>query len=307
MDTRRWLAKNNEETLSTALKTFGRTQNQFKLDIRTIKDWMKTQHHLPEISSDHQIMNFLLVNKCSIEQTKQKLDMYYTIRQLMPEIYENSNMNSARMKKVSNELYFFPLPKRTEEGHRVSVAKMLSADTENFDFYQYLGYGFNSLEVRIQEDVIFEDIFIIDFENVKLSHIFKVSPFQLKKMVTILEKVYSNKIRQFHFVNCPTFALNAINLMKQLIKPKLAQRVFVHEGVDTLSNNISLKVLPKDYGGLDLPLHELNQMWQIKLAEYKERFNVIDKLKTNEMLRPAPLKNDEILGYHGNFRKLEMD
>lgn len=56
------------------------------------------------VPGDSLIKNFLLVNKCSIEQTKQKMDMYYTIRHLMPEIYEHSNMNLSHMKKVADDM-----------------------------------------------------------------------------------------------------------------------------------------------------------------------------------------------------------
>lgn len=48
-------------------------------------------------------------------------------------------------------------------------------------------------------------------------------------------------------------------------------------------------------------------MWKIKLREYAARFDALDKMRVNENLRLAPLKNDEVLGYHGNFKKLDVD
>ncbi|CAG9830965.1 unnamed protein product [Diabrotica balteata] len=307
MDTKKWLTWNQDEALGRALKRYGKTLKQLEGDIQTIKDWMKTQHHLPELGSDGLIKNFLLGNKLSIEQTKEKVDMYYTIRHMMPEVYDHSNINKPQMKKIADQLYFFPLPKRTEEGSRVTVCKLMDTSSDNFDFYKFLAYGCSNMEVRFQEDLLYDEIIVIDLENVKMGHIFKSSPFHLKKMLTILEKVYSNKLKKIHMVNCPTFAVNTINALKQLIKPKLASRIFVHEGTETLSNHISVKVLPGDYHGLELSLQELNEMWKIKLQDHKDRFDVLDNLRTNESLRPSALQNDEILGYHGNFRKLSLD
>lgn len=44
---------------------------------------------------------FLTINKFSIERTKQKLDMYYTIRALMPEIYDHCN---KQLEDISDSL-----------------------------------------------------------------------------------------------------------------------------------------------------------------------------------------------------------
>lgn len=48
-------------------------------------------------------------------------------------------------------------------------------------------------------------------------------------------------------------------------------------------------------------------MWMAKQLQYSERFYEIEKLRVNEDLRPEPLKNDEILGFYGNFKKLNLD
>lgn len=31
----------------------------------------------------------LLLNKCSLEKTKKKLDLYYSVKHIVPELYEN--------------------------------------------------------------------------------------------------------------------------------------------------------------------------------------------------------------------------
>lgn len=81
--------------------------------------------------------------------------------------------------------------------------------------------------------------------------------------------------------------------------------------------------LPKDYGGNGPSLQKLAGMsknvffysikyqfpddLQEKFSEYQNRFDLLDKLRVNENLRPEPLINDEMLGFHGNFKKLNVD
>jgi hypothetical protein len=44
-----------------------------------------------------------------------------------------------------------------------------------------------------------------------------------------------------------------------------------------------------------------------KLSEYQARFDELDGLRVEESLRPERLNNDEILGFYGNFKKLDVD
>jgi hypothetical protein len=44
-----------------------------------------------------------------------------------------------------------------------------------------------------------------------------------------------------------------------------------------------------------------------KFAQYQERFDELDSLRVDETVRPQKLNNDELLGFYGNFKKLEVD
>nr|XP_023011519.1 alpha-tocopherol transfer protein-like [Leptinotarsa decemlineata] len=305
VDIEDWLSANNESALKVALKSAERTEKQLEEHVKILTEWMTTQPHLPEKPSGNFLVNMLLMNKFSIEKCKQRIDMFYTVRTLLPEIYEK--MDSRMMVQTANELYFFPLPKRTAGEDRIYIAKIVENCTENWDFDRWMGYASNILGFRMDEDILTTNIVIDDVNKIKLSELLKITPIHLKKAVMILEKVYSNRIKQWHFVNCPSYAYNLLALFKSLIKPKLASRIFIHEDCSKLGDIVPLEILPKEYGGSELSLFELNELWKKKLATNASRFDTLAKLKTYENLRPSPLVNDEIFGFHGNFRKLEMD
>lgn len=43
------------------------------------------------------------------------------------------------------------------------------------------------------------------------------------------------------------------------------------------------------------------------MLEHKDRFDKLATMKTNESLRPGKPVNDEVLGFYGNFKKLQVD
>ncbi|KAJ3644404.1 hypothetical protein Zmor_022138 [Zophobas morio] len=92
----------SEDVKKKVYETFERNEQMVEDDVHIIKTWMKTQAHLPEIMGDAHIRNFLNLNKYSIEKTKGKIDMYYTIRSVIPELFELSNPKLDNVKNVFN-------------------------------------------------------------------------------------------------------------------------------------------------------------------------------------------------------------
>uniref|UniRef100_A0A6P7GXT0 Uncharacterized protein LOC114342040 isoform X3 n=1 Tax=Diabrotica virgifera virgifera TaxID=50390 RepID=A0A6P7GXT0_DIAVI len=88
-------------------KEWGKTKNDIIKDILIIREWLKTQKHLPEIPSDNAIEFFLTNCKFSIEKTKQNLDMYYTVQNLIPDLYQKCNPCSPDM-ETAYQLTSFP-------------------------------------------------------------------------------------------------------------------------------------------------------------------------------------------------------
>ncbi|KAJ3654092.1 hypothetical protein Zmor_013309 [Zophobas morio] len=193
--------------LSSILKVYDKTEESLAEDVLNLKDWMKGQHHLPEILDDKRVQNFLILNKCNVEKAKKKY------RQLLQ----------------------FP-------------------KSENI---------FSSTEGYVQ----------------------------------------------LYIINTVPYVSTLLAVFKTLVKPKLFARVHVCNDANILKEHFPLEMLPRDYGGTEKSVDELHELCELKLQEYQDRFDLLDKLRVNESLRPAILENenDEFLGYHGNFRKLNID
>lgn len=78
------------------------------------------------------------------------------------------------------------MPKLTTELYRVSVSKIIG-DPSEFDPYLFFAHLLNHYEIRMHEDLNMGDIFIFDFQEIKLGHVLKLTPIALRKGLIILE------------------------------------------------------------------------------------------------------------------------
>ncbi|CAH1184816.1 unnamed protein product [Phyllotreta striolata] len=299
---------NRKIQLNLALKKYQKSEEDLDECVSVMKNWIITEKCFPEFPDERVLINFLLMNKFDIQNTKQKLQMYYSIREILPEFFKNKHPDSAHMREVAEKMCYIPLPKLTDEGYRVAIVKFVDDNPRNFRVYDFFAHTYNVTEIRLHEDVTAGDILVYDLGNLKVGHFFKLTPVVLKKTSVILEKVYSNRVKQIHILNSPKYAATTISLTKQIMKPKMAARIHVHKRTKTISEHISLGILPRDYGGEEKSLAELNKLWLKKLAEYKGRFDALDSMNVADVRDNSErLTNDEILGFHGDFRKLDVD
>ncbi|RZB39471.1 CRAL TRIO domain containing protein [Asbolus verrucosus] len=298
----------NSNVRKEAPKLFGKTEESVSEDVGVLKKWIQTQHHLPETMKNVKIRNFLLLNKCSIGKTKLKIDMYYTIRSMIPDFYDDANPNNSHMKEymdIRYEGYFGVHPVLFENMYRVMFYKVKMPNTvvPRLEAMR----NFNVAEIRLYEDCMIGEILVCDMANVSFNDLLKITPTFTAKVLAIYQKVYSLRLKAMYIVNSPLYINHFMAVLKKTMKPKIFSRIKVFHDCEVLKQVFPKEILPKDYGGDGPSLEELNEMVKIKLTQYQERFDKLDKLRVNEELRPEKLDNDEMLGFHGNFKKLEVD
>ncbi|XP_050512073.1 uncharacterized protein LOC126888091 isoform X2 [Diabrotica virgifera virgifera] len=264
MDTNYFFKTNIDKILSA----FGKTNEDVKRDIETIKTWLEAQKHLPELPNEIMIRHFLVNNHFSIERTKQTLDMYYSVRTIIPEVFQNTNPTSLNMKDVYDSVAFSPLPNLTPKLQRIICARY-NPIPENFNSDKGVAIMAQIYEVRLWEDLSLGDIFILDYQHLKMGHLTKVTPKMLREIAFIFE-------------------------------------VYLHKSLEELHLHVPQSILPVEYGGNEQSLDTLYELWKVKLQQYKSRFDLLDKLFVNEELRTCPYKNCDVLGYYGNYMKLDV-
>ena len=133
---------------------------------------------------DKSLQNFFLLNKCKMDKTKRKIDMYYTLRSQLPDIFENVNPKCSNLKEILKIFYLLPLPQMTPEMCRVFVLKCRNKDMlHKLSPYDVVKMANNLQELRLKEDVMVGDIGIVDMEGINMRTILKVTPLFMVKAV----------------------------------------------------------------------------------------------------------------------------
>jgi hypothetical protein len=69
-------------------------------DITAIREWLAKQPHILAKPDDQLLAAFLRGCKFSLERTKKKLDMYYTVRTALPEFFADRNVRAPKMREL---------------------------------------------------------------------------------------------------------------------------------------------------------------------------------------------------------------
>lgn len=86
-------------------------------------------------------------------------------------------------------------------------------------------------------------------------------------------------------------------------------QLFVHGNkMESMTKQIPLKYLPKEYGGENGSIAEIIEEWDKKLDEYRDYFRKMAEYGTDEKLRPGKaIDFNSMFGIDGSFRKLDVD
>ncbi|KAJ3654090.1 hypothetical protein Zmor_013307 [Zophobas morio] len=243
--------------LSSILKVYDKTEESLAEDVLNLKDWMKGQHHLPEI------------------------------------LTENMNPRCSNIKEVDKLIYHVPLPKMTKDMYRVFLQKYRIKDkVGQIDPYDLLKMAYNLHEIRLKEDVMCGDVIIFDLKGTSMRLLSKLTPAFLVTFITLYKKIFSLPLKGLYIINIVPYVSTLLSVFKTLVKPKLFARVHVCNDANILKEHFPLEMLPRDYGGTEKSIEELHELCHLKYQEYQDRFDLLDKLRVDESLRPAILENE---------------
>ncbi|XP_063917138.1 alpha-tocopherol transfer protein-like isoform X1 [Zophobas morio] len=271
------------ETRKKFYESFEQTEETVTQQIKTIKTWLEAQTHLPEIMDDAKIRNMLHLCKFDVEKTKQRIDKYYTLRTKYPIAFNNSNLKLQALKETMDAVYICNHPQLLDGGHRVVFVNPKNKNT--FCALNSIKLCVCIYEIRLQEDLMIDDIVIVDMANITFRDMCTLSPRMVLAAVKIYKDIFSMRLNAAYFINSPSYVSIWMAIFKLFVSAKIFGRLQVHRDCEVLKDLFSNNDLPKDYGGSGPSLDQLNDMMKQKFIEYQERFDLLDTLKVDESLR----------------------
>lgn len=93
-------------------------------DLKALKDWIQLTPYLKARTEDQFLVAFLRGCKYSLEKAKKKLDTYYSVRQVLPEMMHGRDPTDKKMLEIVRLGVGLPLPNtKTPEGPRVLLIR----------------------------------------------------------------------------------------------------------------------------------------------------------------------------------------
>ncbi|XP_019869255.2 alpha-tocopherol transfer protein [Aethina tumida] len=279
-------------------------------DLQHIKDWLQKQPHLPDTWDEQRLMTFLRGCKFSLEKTKRKLDMYFTMRAACPEFFTNRDINRPELMALKKLGALPPLPGLTPNGRRVIVMRGNDKDVDTPNLADIMKLVLMVGDVRLAEEQVgvAGDVYILDASVATANHFSKITPTLVKKFLVCVQEAYPVKLKEVHVVNVSPFVDTIIGWVKPFLKEKIRERIHVHSNLESLYKFVPKDILPAEYGGDAGKIDDINEAWVEKLKEYTQWFKDQESLKADESKRPGkPTNYEDLFGLDGSFRQLTID
>ncbi|XP_045458933.1 retinol-binding protein pinta-like [Melitaea cinxia] len=285
--------------------------NRIASDLKFIKDWLSKQPHLRACTDDQWLVSFLRSCTYSLERTKEKLDLYYSLRTVAPELF-NVKHDYPKFDELLSLGALLVLPETaTPTSPRTIMIRPGTFSPDKFNISEVFAFIY-----IVQKILIFNDDittvsgiqWIIDLKDVTIGHLLQMTPSVINKMVYSTQESAPIRMKGSHFVNAPANFGKVLNTMKVFLNEKNKSTLYVHQNYEDLYKHIPKKMLPKDFGGDSVSIKEITDSWTAKWKEFASWLKEDMKNGTDESKRPGrPKTAESIFGVEGSFRRLDFD
>ncbi|XP_039433285.1 alpha-tocopherol transfer protein-like [Culex pipiens pallens] len=238
--------------------------------IETIKTWLATQEHLPEIT-DHEIHTFLHSNYYDVEKTKSTIENYYTFRTSCKGTFSDLDVLSEELQSTMAVVEMIFPPQPTPEGYKLAIFRFATTDASKFNVYSATKFASLCLDQWLKEDGLIEGhIIIYDLAGCHLGQLARLRFFPVKNYFYFVQEALPIRMKEMHFANIPSIMDKILLFLKPFMKRELLDVMHLHTTNESLLKVIPANCLPNEYGGTAGPFKQFKDEFQAKLLANRD-------------------------------------
>lgn len=217
------------ELAEKAQKELNEVSSRIPEDLVALREWIAKQPHLRSRTDDQFLTTFLRGSKFSLERAKEKLDMYYTVRTAVTELFTDRDPTKSPISEVIKCGVFVPLPKVTgPDAPRIMLIRPGAYDATKFTIQQVMKVSYFIMDILTIEDdnlAIAGQLGILDLNKVSMTHFLQMTPGFVKKMTMLGQESSPFRQKGFHYVHTPSGFETIFGLFKSFMNEKNQSRV----------------------------------------------------------------------------------
>ncbi|KAJ2937965.1 hypothetical protein O0L34_g14248 [Tuta absoluta] len=276
-----------------------------------LNNWIQTQSHfLKKDLSPEYLERMIISCKGSVERSKERLDKLFTLRTTSPLFFQDFDPQQDFL-NMKNITYYVPLPNMTEENDRVYFIKVRGKKFSAELYLEGYKYCIMTCEYIAAHDYAQCYHVVIDYLDASISDLVKAANLvELRQAIFTIIEGFGVRVKSIYILVNSKLVDVIVSIAKQVVSEKIGKRIHICKSYEELYERLPQKLFPKDIGGGERSLDELDTDWRMQILS--EKFHeywtmMTSSAKTDESLRPADEFNSQYIGMPGTFRTLSVD
>ncbi|XP_005175258.2 alpha-tocopherol transfer protein-like [Musca domestica] len=294
-----------------ARRDLNETPERIQQDLHILREWIRKQRHLRARTSDEFLIAFLRRCRYSLEETKRRIDRFFTFYNIFPEVYRNRCITRRIFDINRMGVHYYPEFPKCSDKSAILIARFGQFDPINYnvkEIFQFIMMAMEMISLENDYATVAGVSQILDLHNIKYEHLQRFDRSIFQRYFAWLQECCPLRMKEVYVINASKEIQRHINMMSILLKNQKFQTVHVLKTMDDLYAHIPKCNLPEEYGGSNGHIAECIAYMEDLLQNYRNYFDEDPLYGVSEELRTGDVVTYEAeFGLYGTFRQLPFD
>lgn len=290
-----------EDLENDSIEVFKEDRERVDREVGELRAWILSTSHMQNVRHDDIFLRlFLRGCNYSVTAAKEKLDLYFTVRSLLPCWFDAWDPSLPPLQAVLQAGVFLPLQGYDRRGRYCILIRMGHLNPYSMspeDCYKVFIMIFNLVLEGNKQSQTKGMCMIIDMEGMTASHATMISPTLLKKLVVVFQEAYpmDNEtlvdMSSMYFLNMTRIVEKVFSIFVSFLTKKYRKMITIQDKDSrVMEEDLGQEILPAEYGGTNRNSQELTEFWVEEMDKQAEWLARQCQYRTEETLRQGKSK-----------------